>query len=230
MQRSVLEHNWCIKISIFNLLHCIFLIWSCHNYLDASLLCPKKLGQGLNLIGHAVKIYLMMSHYNNNCERFAFTCCCVNAIVLNLFLFLFYRFGAKNLGLSKLVPHLVKLLEDQSIPVCCLFVFLTVRIMSTFSVRIRWRVQNSTSDSLGCVMIYLEHCKMIYHNALAVLTVHDEHVFESANAERFNEIGIHLCLIFQVRDEAVNLIVEIYRHVGEKVRTDIAKRDINSSK
>ncbi len=30
----------------------------------------------------------------------------------------------------------------------------------------------------------------------------------------------------QVRDEAVNALVEIYRHVGERVRHDLSKKDI----
>ena len=34
----------------------------------------------------------------------------------------------------------------------------------------------------------------------------------------------------QVRDAAINALVEIYRHVGEKVRQDIIKKDINRQK
>ncbi|RLW11595.1 hypothetical protein DV515_00001797 [Chloebia gouldiae] len=41
----------------------------------------------------------------------------------------------------------------------------------------------------------------------------------------------HLCIAFgdsnsQVRDAAILAIVEVYRHVGEKVRIDLAKRGI----
>lgn len=41
----------------------------------------------------------------------------------------------------------------------------------------------------------------------------------------------HLCVAFgdsnsQVRDAAILAIVEVYRHVGEKVRIDLAKRGI----
>ena len=36
--------------------------------------------------------------------------------IINLVIF-YFRWGAKNLSLSKLVPMIVKLLEDQSIPV-----------------------------------------------------------------------------------------------------------------
>ena len=34
----------------------------------------------------------------------------------------------------------------------------------------------------------------------------------------------------QTRDQAVNALVEIYRHVGERVRADLVKKDINASK
>jgi CLIP-associating protein 1/2 len=37
-------------------------------------------------------------------------------------------------------------------------------------------------------------------------------------------------LCFQVRQQAIDTLVEIYRHVGEKVRGDIAKRDIPEAK
>ena len=36
-----------------------------------------------------------------------------------------------------------------------------------------------------------------------------------------------LCALFiQVRDTAIRTLVEIYRHVGEKVRIDLGKRGI----
>ncbi|CAF1213547.1 unnamed protein product, partial [Didymodactylos carnosus] len=34
----------------------------------------------------------------------------------------------------------------------------------------------------------------------------------------------------QVRQQAIDTLVEIYRHVGEKVRSDISKRDIPEAK
>ena len=36
--------------------------------------------------------------------------------------------------------------------------------------------------------------------------------------------------VYQVREAAISLLVEIYRHVGEKVRSDLAKKDINPTK
>lgn len=36
--------------------------------------------------------------------------------------------------------------------------------------------------------------------------------------------------LIQVRQQAIDTLVEIYRHVGEKVRGDIAKRDIPEAK
>ena len=38
------------------------------------------------------------------------------------------------------------------------------------------------------------------------------------------------CYLSQVRDSAINSLVEIYRHVGEKVRVDLSKKGIPSSR
>ena len=35
---------------------------------------------------------------------------------------------------------------------------------------------------------------------------------------------------WQVRDAAVNTIVEVYRHVGEKVRSDLGRRGIPAAR
>ena len=37
-------------------------------------------------------------------------------------------------------------------------------------------------------------------------------------------------ILKQVRDTAINTLVEIYRHVGEKVRIDLGKKGIPSSR
>lgn len=39
-----------------------------------------------------------------------------------------------------------------------------------------------------------------------------------------------LLKLYQVRDSAINALVEIYRHVGEKVRVDLSKKGIPSSR
>ena len=39
-----------------------------------------------------------------------------------------------------------------------------------------------------------------------------------------------LLKLYQVRDSAISALVEIYRHVGEKVRVDLSKKGIPSSR
>ena len=39
-----------------------------------------------------------------------------------------------------------------------------------------------------------------------------------------------LLKLLQVRDSAISALVEIYRHVGEKVRVDLSKKGIPSSR
>lgn len=51
--------------------------------------------------------------------------------------------------------------------------------------------------------------------------------------EQWVEDGIKIkwnLLFIQVRQQAIDTLVEIYRHVGEKVRGDIAKRDLPEAK
>ncbi len=43
-------------------------------------------------------------------------------------------------------------------------------------------------------------------------------------------ISYNFFLLWKVRQQATDTLVEIYRHVGEKVRGDIAKRDIPEAK
>ena len=46
-------------------------------------------------------------------------------------------------------------------------------------------------------------------------------------------VGVQLqwcCGWVKVRDEAITTLVEMYRHVGERLRVDVSKKDINSAK
>lgn len=72
-----------------------------------------------------------------------------DTLINDMYYLLPFSYGAKTISLSKLVPQICKMLEDQSIP---------------------------------------------------------------------------------VREQVVNTLVEIYRHVGERVRHDILKREINQAK
>ena len=39
-----------------------------------------------------------------------------------------------------------------------------------------------------------------------------------------------LLKLYQVQDSSINALVEIYRHVGEKVRVDLSKKGVPSSR
>ena len=43
-------------------------------------------------------------------------------------------------------------------------------------------------------------------------------------------LTLPLIKLYQVRDSAISALVEIYRHVGEKVRVDLSKKGIPSSR
>lgn len=62
---------------------------------------------------------------------------------------------------------------------------------------------------------YPSTCVCRYHNQEVRLS----HVFI-----------LSLFSLVKVRDRAINTLVEIYRHVGEKVRIDLAKKGIPSSR
>lgn len=121
----------------------------------------------------------------------------------------FSRYGAQGLTLSKILPHICYLLGDPVSQVCLIFELIT-NLQLTLVFRDRFL------DVQMLILVFgasFRNCDTLSAHCVHPMT----HEF-NANDSKF--------LCFQVRDRAVSSLVEIYRHVGERVRLDLSKKGI----
>lgn len=130
--------------------------------------------------------------------------------------FAFSRYGAQGLTLSKILPHICNLLGDPVSQVCLMF-HLIINLQLTDGIR----------GQILYMQMFKKHCNKLGFRSILIFGSSFRNRDTCSAHSAMNAMqNMNQFLCFQVRDRAVSSLVEIYRHVGERVRLDLSKKGI----